>query len=308
MSRERIIGDDFSSHHHPPPSQQQQQSLELLNKNGGGRGLLVLSSSSPSLSSSFVGEEDKKVLMSSSSSSSSNSAQTRKHHHHKHSHHHGESGVDNHHSHHHSDDEEEDIIDQTHQLINTGNNDNNNTTARPSLEQEEQESSSSSIEVPILKLDDETLRKIYLSKSRPLWKEPDFVKLVIMITMVFLMFLGEIQVGIIAESLTLLADAFHMLSDGISLVVGAACIWLAKKSATKKMTYGFGRAETLGGLINAVFLVSVVLYVIMESIQRFFIPERIENPLLVLCVGGAGLLVNLVSFCYAEGLILIFFQ
>ncbi|KAG2377633.1 hypothetical protein C9374_009149 [Naegleria lovaniensis] len=261
----------------------------MSNSGGGSGGLLI--ASSPSLSNvvSVNGEEDKKALLNSSH------VQSKHHHHHKHSHHrHHHHHDDNHSHHHHSDDEEEDITDQTHQLIN-----NNHTTTRTS-DDTEQASPSSSIEVPILKLDDETLRKIYLSKSRPLWKEPDFVKLVIMITMVFLMFLGEIQVGIIAESLTLLADAFHMLSDGISLVVGAACIWLAKKSATNNMTYGFGRAETLGGLINAVFLVSVVLYVIMESIQRFFIPERIENPLLVLCVGGAGLLVNLIGlvmFC-----------
>ena len=150
------------------------------------------------------------------------------------------------------------------------------------------------------RLDSDTLKQIYMEKQKPVWKEPDFIKLIIMIIMVLFMFLGEINVGIIAGSLTLLADSFHMLSDGISLLVGAACIWLAKKQATQHMTYGYGRAETLGGLINAVFLVSVVLYVMMESIQRFFIPERIEDPVLVLCVGGAGLAVNLIGlimFC-----------
>ncbi|EFC37153.1 cation efflux protein [Naegleria gruberi] len=214
----------------------------------------------------------------SKSSASSLNTTTKEH---KHKHHHHDHG-DHHHDHeHHHDDEDDNSTDQT-QLLKTSS------------------SGLMEYELDRVKLNGETLKKIYLSKSKPLWKEPDFVKMVIMITMVLLMFLAELTVGVMAESLTLLADSFHMLSDGISLMVGAACIWLAKKGPTNLMTFGFGRAETLGGLINAVFLVSVVLYVIMESIQRFFMPERITDPLLVLCVGGAGLLINLIGlvmFC-----------
>ncbi|EFC49632.1 solute carrier family 30 protein [Naegleria gruberi] len=169
-----------------------------------------------------------------------------------------------------------------------------------SCQEEEEELQPVELTTTRVRLDNSTLRKIYLSKNKPLWKEADFIKMIIMIAMIFVMFGAELSVGILAASLTLLADSFHMLSDGISLIVGAACIWLAKKGPTANMTFGFGRAETLGGLINAVFLVSVVLYVIMESIQRFFMPERIEDPILVLCVGGAGLLINLIGlfmFC-----------
>jgi zinc transporter 1 len=66
------------------------------------------------------------------------------------------------------------------------------------------------------------------------------------------------------------------------------------------LSYGWGRAELLGGLINGVFLISVVLFIYLEAAQRFFEPTRIENPLMILIVGVAGMIVNIIGmimFC-----------
>jgi zinc transporter 1 len=76
---------------------------------------------------------------------------------------------------------------------------------------------------------------------------------------------------------------------------------LAQRPRTSRLTYGWGRAEILGGLINGVFLISVVFYIYMEAIQRLIEPQIIENPLLVLIVGIIGLLVNLIGLVMFRG-------
>ena len=58
-------------------------------------------------------------------------------------------------------------------------------------------------------------------------------------------------------------------------------------------TYGYARAEVLGALVNAVFLVALCFSILIEALKRLVILEEIESPLLVFCVGAAGLVVNI---------------
>jgi len=125
--------------------------------------------------------------------------------------------------------------------------------------------------------------------------------LIIMLVMVFVVFLAELLVGFIGKSLALLSDAFHMFSDFVSLIVGATALRLAQKPRTARLSYGWGRAEILGGLINGVFLICVVLYIYMEAIGRFIEPTIIDQPLMVLIVGIIGLLVNLIGLIMFRG-------
>ncbi len=62
-------------------------------------------------------------------------------------------------------------------------------------------------------------------------------------------------------------------------------------------TYGWARAEVLGALVNAVFLTALCFSIFVESIQRLFKHEELENPVLLLGVGAGGLLMNLVGLC-----------
>jgi zinc transporter 1 len=111
-----------------------------------------------------------------------------------------------------------------------------------------------------------------------------------------LMFFVEIIVGYAVHSIALIADAFHMLSDVIALVVALYAIQLAKKKSTAShLTYGWQRAEVLGALINAVFLIALCFTIFLEAIERFINPKEIESPELILIVGGAGLLVNIIG-------------
>lgn len=106
-------------------------------------------------------------------------------------------------------------------------------------------------------------------------------------------FLLEAIIGYSVHSLALIADSFHMLNDIISLIIALWAVKVKKsKPADGKYTYGWQRAEILGALINAVFLLALCFTIVIEAIQRFFDPQEIAQPKLVLVVGVAGLLSN----------------
>lgn len=69
-----------------------------------------------------------------------------------------------------------------------------------------------------------------------------------------------------------------------------------------KNTFGWARAEVLGALINAVFLCALCFSIFVESIKRFYDPEEIHKPILILGVGTTGLLVNLIGLFLFKGI------
>ena len=95
------------------------------------------------------------------------------------------------------------------------------------------------------------------------------------------------------NSMALIADSFHMLSDVASLIVGYLALKYSSIDAPKdRFTYGYARAEVLGALVNAVFLVALCFSITIEALQRLIVLEPIENPMLVFIVGAVGLVVN----------------
>ncbi|KAF2013327.1 zinc/cadmium resistance protein-like protein [Aaosphaeria arxii CBS 175.79] len=109
-------------------------------------------------------------------------------------------------------------------------------------------------------------------------------------------FLLELVVGYAVHSLALVADSFHMLNDVISLLVGLWAVKVANQRTNSKMyTYGWQRAETLGALVNGVFLVALCLSIFLEAIQRFVEPQEVSHPKLVLIVGCFGLASNIIG-------------
>lgn len=114
-------------------------------------------------------------------------------------------------------------------------------------------------------------------------------------------FLLELIVGMLVGSLALLADAFHMLNDIISLLVGLWAVSVARKATTDRFSYGWLRAEILGAFFNAVFLIALCVSIILEALTRFLDPPTIDNPKLILIVGSAGLASNLLGFLVLGG-------
>ena len=104
----------------------------------------------------------------------------------------------------------------------------------------------------------------------------------------------EVVGGLLADSLALLADAAHMLSDGASLALALGAIWLAQRPAPARLSFGYRRAEILAALANGVVLVAVAIWIIVEGVGRLSSPPDV-NGTVTLAIGLAGLAVNTVG-------------
>jgi len=97
----------------------------------------------------------------------------------------------------------------------------------------------------------------------------------------------EVIGGLITNSLALLADAGHMLTDVAALALALFAIWLANRPATPVRSFGFYRAEILAALVNAATLVTVSIYIFWEAFQRLGAPPEVESgPMLAVAVAG----------------------
>ncbi|XP_061180323.1 proton-coupled zinc antiporter SLC30A1-like [Saccostrea echinata] len=121
-------------------------------------------------------------------------------------------------------------------------------------------------------------------------------RLLTMLSLTAFFFLVEIIVGYITNSIALVADSFHMLSDVLALSVGFASVRVSKLH-TEKNTFGWIRAEVLGALVNSVFLVALCFTILIEALKRLVDSEEVTNPKLLLIVGGAGLVVSTIGLC-----------
>jgi len=112
--------------------------------------------------------------------------------------------------------------------------------------------------------------------------------------------LGELTVAIYLESLVLLSDGFHNLSDVVSLYIAYWAQQAAKRDTSHDMSYGWVRTEILGGLTNGCFLLSLCFYVVLEAIPKFIKPHPIESGFMFMITAGVGLAVNIIGtvvFC-----------
>jgi len=121
-------------------------------------------------------------------------------------------------------------------------------------------------------------------------------RLAISFAIIATFFVVEAVGGLVTNSLALLSDAGHMLSDVIGLGMALAAIQAARRSGKgAQRSFGLYRLEILAALANAVLLFGVALYVLYEAVQRFRDPPEVLGvPLLV--VATLGLLANLVVF------------
>ncbi|RYP79302.1 hypothetical protein DL770_006707 [Monosporascus sp. CRB-9-2] len=131
------------------------------------------------------------------------------------------------------------------------------------------------------------------------WSKSTRISIMLAIDVVF--FLVELISGFMVHSLALMADAFHMLNDIISLIIGLWAVSVAQRATTDKYSYGFVRAEILGAFFNAVFLIALCISIILEALTRFIEPQEVSNPKLILIVGCCGLASNLVGFLVLGG-------
>jgi cobalt-zinc-cadmium efflux system protein len=106
---------------------------------------------------------------------------------------------------------------------------------------------------------------------------------------------AEIIGGIVSGSLALIADAGHMATDAAALGLAYYAFRLATRPADTSRSYGYHRAETLAAFVNALAMIALVVWIIIEAIQRFFEPVEIMGNLM-LWVAAGGLIINIISF------------
>lgn len=112
--------------------------------------------------------------------------------------------------------------------------------------------------------------------------------------MTFVYMIAEAIGGLLTNSLALLADAGHMLTDVAALALTLFAIWFAARPATSKKTYGYYRLEILAAFVNGIALVLLSIWIIYHAIGRWNDPPAIAGTPLTIIASG-GLIVNLVA-------------
>lgn len=111
----------------------------------------------------------------------------------------------------------------------------------------------------------------------------------------------ELFYGVITNSLGLISDSFHMFFDCTGLLAGLVASVITKWRSNEKYSYGYVRAEILGGFINGLFLLFVSFFIFSEAVERLVEPPEVKHERL-LPVSIAGLIVNLVGiFIFQHG-------
>lgn len=104
----------------------------------------------------------------------------------------------------------------------------------------------------------------------------------------------EVIVGFISNSLALLSDAAHMLTDVGGQALALFAIWMSSKPRNNRKTYGYYRTEIFSALINAIVLIFISGYILYEAWQRFKEPPAVAGiPMLIVAV--CGLIINLIG-------------
>lgn len=104
----------------------------------------------------------------------------------------------------------------------------------------------------------------------------------------------EVVFGLLSNSLALIADAGHNLSDVLGLLLAWGAAILVKKSATENYTYGFKKSSVLAAFLNAMILLVAIGIIIWEAVQRFANPQPIQGPTVML-VAGIGVMINTIT-------------
>ncbi|ANZ17634.1 cation diffusion facilitator family transporter [Streptomyces noursei] len=103
----------------------------------------------------------------------------------------------------------------------------------------------------------------------------------------------EVVIGVLAQSLALISDAAHMLTDAVSIVLALVAMRLAAKPARGGYTYGLKRAEILSAQANGITLLVLSVWLAYEAVQRLISPPEVTGGLVVI-TALSGVVINLI--------------
>lgn len=116
----------------------------------------------------------------------------------------------------------------------------------------------------------------------------------------FLFLLVEAGGGLLAHSLTLLADAGHMLADTAALALAWYAFKVARKPVDARRSFGYHRFQVLAAFVNGATLLGLSLWIVVEAVERFLSPEQVRSNLM-LAVAVLGLCANALTFYVLHG-------
>jgi cobalt-zinc-cadmium efflux system protein len=128
----------------------------------------------------------------------------------------------------------------------------------------------------------------------------DARRLTLALTLILALMAAEVVAGILADSLALLSDAAHMLTDAGAIALALFAARLARRPAEGGFTFGFRRAEILSAQLNGATLVALAVVIVLEGAQRLSDPPDVEGAV-VLVVALAGIAVNLAATFVLSG-------
>lgn len=111
---------------------------------------------------------------------------------------------------------------------------------------------------------------------------------------IFIFMIVEAVGGWLTNSLALLSDAGHMLSDAAALGLSFIALKIGTKQATTSKTYGYRRFEIIAAFINGVTLLIISLFIFIEAYKRFFDPPQVSANMMI--IAFIGLMVNIIVF------------
>lgn len=119
-------------------------------------------------------------------------------------------------------------------------------------------------------------------------------RLVLAICITAVILVAEFAGAMISNSLALLADSGHMLTDLAALIFSWIGFHLGEKKANSRKTFGYKRSEIVVGFTNGVLLLVLAIYIAIEAVNRIFNPEPVQSTVMLI-VAAIGLIANLIT-------------
>ncbi|HEY6010702.1 MAG TPA: cation diffusion facilitator family transporter [Nitrospirota bacterium] len=118
--------------------------------------------------------------------------------------------------------------------------------------------------------------------------------LLIALAITLLMMVAEIIGGLLSNSLALLSDAGHMLTDNLALLLSFFAMTFASLPPTERRTFGFHRLEILAAFVNGIVLVVISIYIMYQAYLRLVHPQPVQGRLM-LVIAIIGLVANIIG-------------
>lgn len=117
-------------------------------------------------------------------------------------------------------------------------------------------------------------------------------KLLISAVLTMLFFGIELAGGLISNSLALISDAFHNITDAVALALAWIAVRLERRPPTLEKSFGYQRAGVLAAFVNAAMLLVLTAFIVIEALQRFRDPEPVQGTWMM-TVAAIGLVYNI---------------